>query len=92
MSRADHDPRCHAGPGTLDPGRSTASRHLSFGPGPHYCPGSGIARLELTVALTQLLGRRLRLVPAVPPSQLARGGGHLHRRPAALPVLPAGPA
>lgn len=91
VAAANHDPRCHADPGTLDPGRSTASRHLSFGLGPHYCPGSGLARLELTVALTQLLGRWRRPAPAVALSQLAWGGGYLHRRLAALPVLPDGP-
>ncbi|MFI6945687.1 cytochrome P450 [Streptomyces sp. NPDC050422] len=88
VAAANHDPGCHAGPGTLDPGRSTASRHLTFGLGPHYCPGSALARLELTVALTTLLGRWQRLAPAVPLHELTWGGGYLHRRLAALPVLP----
>ncbi|MEU1471112.1 cytochrome P450 [Streptomyces sp. NPDC005761] len=92
VAAANHDPRCHADPGTLDPGRSTASRHLTFGLGPHYCPGSALARLELTVALTALLGRWHRLAPAVPLDELTWGGGYLHRRLAALPVLPGGPA
>ncbi|MCF4135912.1 cytochrome P450 [Streptomyces sp. Tue 6430] len=92
VAAANHDPRCHADPGTLDPGRSTANRHLSFGLGPHYCPGSALARLELTVALTGLLGRWHRLTPAVPLDELVWGGGYLHRRLAALPVLPGGPA
>ncbi|WP_406447712.1 cytochrome P450 [Streptomyces sp. NBC_00876] len=92
VAAANHDPRCHADPGTLDPGRSTASRHLTFGLGPHYCPGSALARLELTVALTGILGRWRRLAPAVPLHELAWGGGYLHRRLAALPVLPCGPA
>lgn len=88
VAAANHDPRCHADPGTLDPARSTASRHLTFGLGPHYCPGSALARLELTVALTALLGRWDRLAPAVPLDELTWGGGYLHRRLAALPVLP----
>ncbi|WP_371574158.1 cytochrome P450 [Streptomyces sp. NBC_01314] len=92
VAAANHDPRCHADPGTLDPGRSTAGRHLTFGLGPHYCPGSALARLELTVALTGILGRWRRLKPAVPLNELAWGGGYLHRRLAALPVLPCGPA
>lgn len=92
VAAANHDPRCHADPGTLDPDRSTASRHLTFGLGPHYCPGSALARLELTVALTGLLGRWNRLEPAVPLDELSWGGGYLHRRLAALPVRPGGPA
>ncbi|WP_328663942.1 cytochrome P450 [Streptomyces sp. NBC_00328] len=90
VAAANHDPRCHADPGTLDPDRSTAGRHLTFGLGPHYCPGSALARLELTVALTVILGRWQRLEPAVPLNELAWGGGYLHRRLTALPVLPHG--
>ncbi|MEV6191957.1 cytochrome P450 [Streptomyces sp. NPDC051920] len=92
VAAANHDPRCHADPGTLDPDRDTAARHLSFGLGPHYCPGSALARLELTVALTAVLGRWHRLEPAVPLDELSWGGGYLHRRLAALPVQPGGPA
>ncbi|MFG3150073.1 cytochrome P450 [Streptomyces sp. NPDC048243] len=92
VAAANHDPRCHADPATLDPDRGTAGRHLSFGLGPHYCPGSALARLELTVTLTAVLGRWHRLEPAVPLHELAWGGGYLHRRLAALPVLPHGPA
>ncbi|MFF3890059.1 cytochrome P450 [Streptomyces sp. NPDC001914] len=91
VAAANHDPRCHADPGTLDPDRDTATRHLSFGLGPHYCPGSALARLELTVALTAILGRWHRLEPAVPLDELSWGGGYLHRRLAALPVQPGGP-
>ncbi|MFD6751479.1 cytochrome P450, partial [Streptomyces anthocyanicus] len=92
VAAANHDPRCHADPATLDPDRGTAGRHLSFGLGPHYCPGSALARLELTVTLTAVLGRWHRLEPAVPLHELTWGGGYLHRRLAALPVLPHGPA
>ncbi|WNI26343.1 cytochrome P450 [Streptomyces sp. ITFR-16] len=92
VAAANHDPRCHADPGTLDPDRSTASRHLTFGLGPHYCPGSALARLELTVALTGVLVRWHRLEPAVPLDELTWTGGYLHRRLAALPVRPCGPA
>ncbi|MGW3915477.1 cytochrome P450 [Streptomyces sp. NPDC005070] len=88
VAAANHDPRCHADPGALDPDRGTAARHLSFGLGPHYCPGSALARLELTVALTAVLGRWSRLDPAVPLNELTWGGGYLHRRLAALPVQP----
>ncbi|MGW0970700.1 cytochrome P450 [Streptomyces sp. NPDC002516] len=92
VAAANHDPRCHADPGTLDPDRATAGRHLSFGLGPHYCPGSALARLELTVALTAVLGRWHGLKSAVPLDELTWSGGYLHRRLAGLPVQPCGPA
>ncbi|MFD0069349.1 cytochrome P450, partial [Streptomyces sp. NPDC127574] len=31
VASANHDPRCHADPGTLDPDRRSAGRHQSFG-------------------------------------------------------------
>ncbi|MEU9335615.1 cytochrome P450 [Streptomyces sp. NPDC048290] len=90
VASANHDPRCHADPETLDPARRSASRHLTFGLGPHYCPGSALARLELTVALTGILTRWPRLTPAVPLTGLTWSGGYLHRRLTALPVQPGG--
>ena len=41
---------------TFDPGRAS-NRHLSFGAGPHRCAGSNLARMNLRVALTELLRR-----------------------------------
>jgi cytochrome P450 len=37
--------------------RRTGERHVSFGYGPHFCLGQALARLNLTVAATVLLGR-----------------------------------
>jgi len=34
-----------------------SNRHLAFGAGPHRCAGSNLARMNLRVALTELLGR-----------------------------------
>ncbi|MEV7283085.1 cytochrome P450 [Streptomyces sp. NPDC093252] len=90
VAAANHDPRCHADPETLDPARRTAGRHLTFGLGPHYCPGSALARLELTVALTAVLAHWNRLTAAIPLDELTWSGGYLHRRLTALPVLPGG--
>jgi cytochrome P450 len=41
---------------TFDPGRPT-KRHLTFGAGPHRCVGSNIARLNLRVAVEQIVHR-----------------------------------
>ncbi|WP_395294145.1 cytochrome P450 [Kitasatospora hibisci] len=45
-------------------------RHLSFGHGPHVCPGSPLARLEAGVALPALFERFPELQLAVPDEQL----------------------
>ncbi|MFJ2192654.1 cytochrome P450 [Kitasatospora sp. NPDC087861] len=46
------------------------TRHLSFGHGPHVCPGSPLARLEAGVALPALFARFPGLSPAVPDEDL----------------------
>lgn len=46
------------------------SRHLSFGHGPHVCPGSPLARLEAGVALPALFERFPDLALAVPEAEL----------------------
>ncbi|WP_431679849.1 cytochrome P450 family protein [Kitasatospora sp. KL5] len=46
----------------------TASRHLSFGHGPHFCLGAGLARLEAETALRGLFTRYPSLVAADGPA------------------------
>ncbi|NNJ08487.1 cytochrome P450, partial [Streptomyces sp. PKU-MA01144] len=51
------DPELHAeAPDTFDLARADKS-HLSFGYGPHYCLGAGIARLVATTGLSRLFER-----------------------------------
>ncbi|MEU8523923.1 cytochrome P450 [Streptomyces sp. NPDC048577] len=48
----------------------TPNRHLSFGHGPHVCPGAALSRLEASVALPALYARFPELGLAVPPAEL----------------------
>ncbi|MEU5839031.1 cytochrome P450 [Streptomyces diacarni] len=48
----------------------TPTRHLSFGHGPHVCPGAPLSRLEALVALPALFERFPGLSLAVDPAQL----------------------
>ncbi|MER6349039.1 cytochrome P450 family protein [Streptomyces sp. NPDC001595] len=56
--------------GDFDITRETRTRHISFGHGPHVCPGAALSRLEAGVALPALYARFPRLDLAVPASAL----------------------
>lgn len=53
---ANRDEAEFADPDTFDLGR-TRNRHFAFGVGPHRCAGSSLARLNLRVALEEVLRR-----------------------------------
>ena len=46
--------------------RADAARHMTFGHGPHVCPGAGLSRMEAGIALPALFERFPRLRAAVP--------------------------
>ncbi len=50
--------------------RPTANRHMSFGYGPHICPGAALSRLEAALALPALFTRFPDLTLAVPADQI----------------------
>lgn len=56
LSAANRDPSEFSEPEHLDVGREP-NRHLAFGVGPHRCIGSNVARLNLRIALEELLAR-----------------------------------
>ncbi|MFF3941857.1 cytochrome P450 family protein [Streptomyces phaeofaciens] len=56
--------------GDFDITRETGTRHISFGHGPHVCPGAALSRLEAGVALPALYARFPGLDLAVAPSAL----------------------
>jgi cytochrome P450 len=88
IAGANRDPREYESPDELDIGRVQA-RHLSFGYGAHYCLGVHLARLELRVALEELL-------PRLGDFQIDEGGisydSGCSRGPGELPIsFPPGP-
>ncbi|MFF4548713.1 cytochrome P450 [Streptomyces sp. NPDC001406] len=82
---ANRDPEVFPDPETIDFSRSP-NPHLTFGFGPHYCPGAQLARLESELLVDTLLDRVPGLRPAVPPDQVPFKKGALIRGPEALPV------
>ncbi|MFC9995803.1 cytochrome P450 [Nocardia sp. NPDC127526] len=54
----------------FDVTRPTASRNISFGYGPHICPGAALARLEAAIGLPALFDRFPGLRLAVPPEEI----------------------
>jgi cytochrome P450 len=66
---ANRDPDVFAEPDRLDVTRAEVL-HLSFGTGPHVCLGAPLARLELQVALAELIRRFPDLALAVPEADL----------------------
>jgi cytochrome P450 len=63
---AQHGPDADA----FDVTRATPIRHMSFGHGPHICPGAPLSRLEAAIALPALYGRYPALTVAVPDAEL----------------------
>ncbi|MFG3046370.1 cytochrome P450 [Streptomyces sp. NPDC048202] len=56
--------------GEFDITRESKNRHISFGHGPHVCPGAALSRLEAGVALPALYARFPHLDLAVPAAEL----------------------
>lgn len=56
----NRDEEVFSNPETFDIGRHP-NEHLSFGHGPHFCLGSGLARTEIRLLLERMLERGLRV-------------------------------
>ena len=57
IASANRDESVHEDAGSFRLDRDNWREHLSFGGGPHVCPGSSLARLEARVALETVLDR-----------------------------------
>ncbi|WP_406142320.1 cytochrome P450 [Streptomyces sp. NBC_01089] len=82
---AGRDPAAH-GPDADRFDLTRDARHLSFGHGPHVCPGAPLARLEATIALERLFTRFPQLEQAVPEGELPRLSGFVGNGVLELPV------
>jgi biflaviolin synthase len=82
---ANRDPEVFPDPETIDVERSP-NPHVSFGFGPHYCPGGMLARLESELMVDALLDRVPGLKLAVAAEDVPFKKGALIRGPEALPV------
>lgn len=85
IAAAHRDPRRYSEPDTIDIDRPDG-QHLGFGRGPHACPGSELARIELRVALTALFGRFPDIALAVAREDLRWRESTFIRMLTALPV------
>jgi cytochrome P450 len=95
-SAANRDPAKYDSPDeiVLDRFAGHAAPHLSFGAGPHRCPGAHLARLEIAVTIEEVLDRLEDLSLAADGIKYAHG---LTRGPLAVPLtfrpyVPAGHA
>ncbi|MFF0306984.1 cytochrome P450 [Streptosporangium sp. NPDC004379] len=82
---ANRDPGAFSGATALDLGRSR-NDHLTFGHGPHFCLGAGLARVELRAGLAALLRRFPDLRLAADPAELRWRSGMVAFGPHELPV------
>lgn len=57
FASANRDESVFANAETFELDRPNLGMHLAFGRGPHNCPGASLGRLELRVALEELLAR-----------------------------------
>ncbi|MEE3331357.1 MAG: cytochrome P450, partial [Myxococcota bacterium] len=78
---ANRDARQFENPDTLEVERNP--HHLAFGLGNHFCMGANLARMEMRVALREILRRFPDMEyaaggPEMGPSSLVRSCMHLH--------------
>ncbi|WP_326555411.1 cytochrome P450 [Micromonospora sp. NBC_01813] len=82
---ANRDGEVFPQPDEIDVNR-TPKPHMTFGYGPHRCPGAQLARMELQVAIGALLHRFPNLRLAVDPDDIEWNASSIWRFPVALPV------
>ncbi|MFB7172638.1 cytochrome P450 [Streptomyces sp. NPDC056254] len=85
LGAADRDALQFDEPDTFDMARPN-NRHVAFGFGPHYCPGTELARIQIAVALEVVLRRLPDLKLTIPAEDVRLRPAYFIRSPVALPV------
>ncbi|MER6634646.1 cytochrome P450 [Streptomyces microflavus] len=67
--------------------RATRNRHMTFGHGPHICPGAALSRVEAAIALPALFARFPGLRLAIPDAEISKLPVMTQNDMAAFPVL-----
>ena len=83
---ANRDPEIWEHPDIFQPGREGQAKHLSFGKGPHYCVGAGLARLEARI-VAETLGERLSNIQVTNRSELRYMPSFVLRGPQRIDVI-----
>jgi cytochrome P450 len=81
---ANRDPEEFPDPDTFDAERER-NRHIAFGAGPHRCAGSNLARLNLQVAVRELV-HRLADIELIEPEASLPFHSAFNRSPLAMPI------
>jgi cytochrome P450 len=81
---ANRDQAEFADPHTFDVERK-ANRHIAFGAGPHRCAGSNLARMNLRIAVHELVQRLGDVKLAIPESEIPFHSA-LNRSPLSVPI------
>ena len=81
---ADRDEGEFERPDEFDLDRSP-NRHIAFGAGPHRCAGSNLARMNLRIALEELV-ERLRNVRVQPAGEDPEWHSTFNRAPLSVPI------
>jgi cytochrome P450 len=83
----NRDPRFFPDPNVFDIDRTSATPHLAFGYGPHFCLGTALARLQVEMSIMTLLTRLPGLAPAVPIAELPWRHDRINGGIEAFPVV-----
>ncbi|QLE73180.1 cytochrome P450 [Streptomyces rectiverticillatus] len=73
VGAANRDPEAFAEPHRFLPGRTENAAPVTFGHGPHYCLGAGLAKIEMATLLTRLRRELPGLTLAAPPRRREDG-------------------
>ena len=83
LAAANHDPRSFEDPEAFDMDRRNASRHISFGRGPHICLGRILAKQEVQTVL-ELLVEKVPSIRLVEDQTLEHAANFSFRGPKSL--------